>query len=97
MNETEYLLRSTISKLDSIGLKLPTEPSVMALDLGLFLLRCLFAIGPYVLPNDTVQSPMFEIASKILITMPLYCSFPQTGLKPSLLQSEVMPDIIEEP
>jgi hypothetical protein len=97
MNNNELLIRSTINKAQEMGIKIPTEPSVIVLDTALFLIRCLFALGPYILPQETIRSPIFDIASKFVITMPLYCSFPQIGLKPSLLQSEALPDIIEEP
>lgn len=97
MNDAEFLIRSTIIKAQEFGIKIPTEPSVFVLDTALLMIRCLFALGPYILPKETIQSPLFDIASKFVISMPLYCSFPQTGFKPSLLQSEALPDIIEEP
>lgn len=97
MEPSELLIRSSINKAQELGIKIPTEPSIIVLDTALFLIRCLFALGPYILPEETIRSPLFDIASKFVITMPLYCSFPQTGLKPSLLQSEALPDIIEEP
>lgn len=97
MDTSEFLIRSSINKAQELGIKIPTEPSVYVLDTALFLIRCLFALSPYILPKETLQSPLFDIASKFVIAMPLYSSFPQTGLKPNLLQSEVLPDIIEEP
>ena len=97
MNDQELIIRYSLSKLENMGIRIPTDWTIYGFDLAILLLKFLFITGDYILPPSTTQSIFYNIASKAIITMPMPSWWDSFNAKQSFLHDPISPDIIEEP